>query len=151
MTLLQPGSDRGMTKAQLNSDLIGPESDEYDRIEAASRIVSEKLEHATQERGFRLWWSWGDSNGWRVIIGISTEDELTALLASHLDLAAFAHELIELIGSVVELDTSFKLYLELDSDERVDANEGWFFRVKSEPWPGRERLFIQNGKRAIPC
>lgn len=145
--MLQPEWARGMTKAQLNSDLISPGSGEWDRIEAANHVVSEKLENATQERGFRLRWSSGDSNTWRVIIGIPTEEELTALLVSHADLAAFAHELIELIGSVVTLATGFKLYMEFDSDERVDANEGWFFRVKSQPRPSRERLFIRNGKR----
>lgn len=136
-----------MTKAQLNVDIIGPGNDEYDRIEAASNVVGKKLSQAVEDRGYRLWWSWGDSRSWRVIIGIPTEKGLAGLLASAAQLNGFARELIDLIGSVVALETDFKLYVELDSDERVDANEGWFFRVKSEALPGRERHFIRNDKR----
>jgi hypothetical protein len=136
-----------MVKAQLNSKFIASGSGEYDRIEAASNVVSEKLTQATEDRGYRLWWSWGDSRSWRVIIGIPTEEGVADLLGNRSRLNGFAHELIDMIGSVVALEADFKLYLELDSDERVDANEGWFFRIKSEPRPSRERQFIRNDKR----
>jgi hypothetical protein len=136
-----------MTEAKLDVDVIGLGNEEFDRIEAASAVVSEKLSRAVENRGYRLWWSSGDSNSWRVIIGIPTEDELAGLLSNKADLDLFAHELMDLIGSVVALKTVFKLYLEVDSNERVDAHEGWFFRVKSVPPRSRERHFIRNDKR----
>jgi len=135
----------GSPKVLLNADLIGPATDEYERIEAASSVVSEKITKVVAQRHLRLWWSYGDSDGWRVIIGIPTESQF-AEFTTH-DLDSFATELSGLIGSVVEFTEKFQLYVELDTDERVEANEGWFFRIKSDPQPRREFVFDQSGKR----
>jgi hypothetical protein len=128
-----------MSKAQLNSDIIGPENDEYDRIEAASNIIGEKIGKLASDHGYKLWWSWGDSNAWRVIVGIPTETEFAQLTSTGAD-TELARKIVSLIGSTVELNEGFKLYMELDTDERVNANEGWFFRIKSEP--SREQVFV---------
>lgn len=131
-------------RVHLDSDIIGPDTDEYQKIEAASALVSEKITKAAVEHGCKLYWSYGDSRAWRVIIAITTEAELKkfALGAANVN---FARWLIQLIGSVVDLDEDFKLYMEIDSDERVNAAEGWFFRIKSDPQPGRELMFELKG------
>ncbi len=130
----------------LDSDLIGPKTGEYQRIEAASALVSEKLTSAIQQRGFKLYWSYGDSSAWRAIVAIPTESAL-ARFVSTAQFPDFAREVVDLIASTVQLERDFKLYIELDSDERVNAAEGWFFRIKSDPKPDREFLFDSKGQR----
>ena len=135
-----------MKPIQLNSDLVGPETDEFDRIEDASGRVSDILEETFDSPHCKVHWSWGDSTAWRIILGVPTENDLKGLVSSGAD-AALATRLAKIIGQVVELNDGFQLFLELDSDERVKASEGWFFRLKSEPMPGREKLFVWNGER----
>jgi hypothetical protein len=136
----------GTATAHLDSELIGPRTGEYQRIEAASELVSEKVSEVAQVRGFKLYWSYGDSNGWRVIVAIPTESELTQSISNGA-YADFALELIEIVRSVVALDDGFKFYMELDSEERVNAAEGWCFRVHGNAEPGREFVFDVRGNR----
>ena len=135
-----------MSKFQLNLDIVGPENDEFDRAEEAAGLVSDLLEESFEAPHRRIHWSWGDSNSWRIILGVPTEQDLTGIVSSEAD-AALANRLVQIIGSVIALNEGFSLFLELDSDERVNANEGWFFRIKSEP--SREQVFVwSEGKLA---
>ncbi len=134
-------------KPYLNLDLVGPDNDEWDRIEAANAVLIEVLETAVAEHGYRLWWSSGDSFSWRLIIGIPSEEDLRNFINSGAKDAAVSW--VGLIANVVRLDPAFKLYIEVDSDERVNAEEGWFFRVKSDPQPDRELIFVWNGSSLI--
>jgi hypothetical protein len=135
-----------VSRLLLDSDLIGPENDIYERIEIASGEISKPASRIVGRFNGKLHWSWGDSKGWRLIIGFATEAELARLISSP---AAnkLAAEIIEVLGDALVLDPKFKLYIELDSDERVNANEGWFFRMKSDPQPGRELTFNNSGER----
>ena len=136
----------GTATVHLDSELIGHETDEYQRIEAASELVSEKVTKAAQHRGLKLYWSYGDSNGWRIIIAIPTESELTQFISNGA-YAEFALEIIEIVRSLVALDDGFKFYMELDSEERVNGAEGWCLRVHGNAEPGREFVFDVKGNR----
>jgi len=135
----------GAAKVTLDSDMIGPETDEWDRIEAANGVLSDELTKAVANHGLRLHWSYGDSKDWRVIVGMPSEDQLAQFISTDAN-AGLARELINLIGRTVELKNGFKFYMELDSDERVNADEGWFFRIKGDPQPGREFVFNSKGE-----
>jgi hypothetical protein len=133
-----------VSKVQLNLDIVGPDNDEFDRAEEAASRVNDMLEETFEAPERRVHWSWGDSNSWRVILGVPTEADLTGLVSSEAD-AALATRLVQIIGTVVELNEDFRLFLELDSNERVNANEGWFLRLKSDP--GREQIFVWNREK----
>jgi hypothetical protein len=137
-----------VSKVKLDTELVGPETDEFNRIERAAAIVSDRVGTLVERRWLKLHWSWGDSNAWRVIIAIPTETQFSEFVASQ-SLADLAAEIVGVIGEVVELNDGFKFYLELDSDERVRSHEGWFFRLKSDPKPGREFVFAWNGENLV--
>lgn len=132
---------------RLDSDLIGLGTPECARIVAATDLVSEKLTRVVRRRGCELHWSWGDSRSWRVILAILTEAELSMIVSGDA-LAGLGGEVTRTIKTVVDLDEAFELYLELDSDERVNASEGWFLRLKSDPQPGRGFTFDGSGQRS---
>ena len=133
-----------MSKVQLNLDIVGPDNDEFDRAEEAASLVNDILEETFESPQRRVHWSWGDSNSWRIILGVPTEADVAGLASSEAD-AALASRLVQIIGTVVELNEGFRLFLELDSDERVKAHEGWFFRLKSKP--SREHIFVWSGEK----
>lgn len=130
-------------KVHLDSSRIGPTTSEYQKIEAANAIIFEKVSEAAEAQAFRLRWSYGNSSHWRVILSVGSEEELMGCIAEQ-RYAGFARKVVGLIEEVVQLAPSFKLYTELDSDERVTAAEGWFFRLKADPQPGREFVFELN-------
>ena len=132
-----------MTKLHLNSDLIRAGDGQYERCERANSVVTNEVDRALAKHGLRLWWSCGDSKSWRVIIGTPSEAELTAFTSIDAD-AATAREITNLIGKTFELNDGFKMYMELDSDERVNSSGGWLDRIRSEP--SREQIFVWDGK-----
>jgi len=138
----------GAAKAYLDSELIGPQTDAYQAIEAASALVSKKLDRVIQRYNYKPRWSHGDSKGWRVIVSMSTEAELKRAIIGK-TLRNLASEIAQTINTAVVLDDAFTLYVELDSDERVNRSEGWFFRLKSDPQKGREFVFDASGHRRL--
>lgn len=131
-------------KVHLDSSRIGPTTSEYQKIEAANAIIFEKVSEAAEAQAFRLRWSYGNSSCWRVILSVGSEEELKGCVAER-RYASFAGKLVGLLEELVQLDPAFKLHTEIDSDERVTAAEGWFFRLRADAQSGREFVFELDG------
>jgi hypothetical protein len=125
---------------------VGPNTDEYDRIKRVQQLSWVSLSQVVEKRGFRLPWTYGDSQNWGLIIAIPTENELTEFLTSAA-LQELAEEISDQLVKIVAFNAGFILRIEFDSDERVRSNEGWGFRIKGSAQPGREVKFIPNDGR----
>lgn len=54
---------------------------------------------------------------------------------------ALANRIVPIIARTVQLAEGFRLTIDIDSDERVNANEGWFFRLRGEGPEGQGFAF----------
>ena len=128
---------------RLDISLVGPENDEYERIEAASRALFPVISKIASEVGGQLHWSYGDSNAWRVIVGLKTEMAVQSFLEGSVS-RNFVTNLVSALERSIALDPDFRLFVEIDSDERVNAEEGWFMRIKSDETAERTIVFARK-------
>lgn len=118
----------------LDQNAVGPGSGEYQRISAATSVVWHRISADLVPEGLKAAWCYGDSHTWGFIIAVPSERQRRELMDAD-RLAALAGRLIGVVGQTVVLADDFTLRLEIDSDERVRAAEGWQFRLRGDGRP----------------
>ncbi|GEM_PF-1869722 len=144
--LLRPGA----VPVLLARGKIGLASDEYAKISAASSVVWRRVTSLLDKEGYRCCFCYGDSHEWGFIVAAQSEAMVRQILAGD-ELPELATRLIEIVAQTVIPAEDFRCTLALDSDERVQANEGWQFRLKGEGPHGQSFAFAWVDRRAMPA
>lgn len=118
----------------LDRNAVSPGSGEYQRISAATSVVWRRVSADLAPEGLKAAWCYGDSHTWGFIIAVPSEQSRRELMGAE-HLSALARRLIDLLAQTVVLADDFTLRLEIDSDERVNAAEGWQFRLRGDGPP----------------
>ena len=145
-TLGEPGAGA----IALDRQHIGPESHEYTRVSAAASVVSQRISADLAASGLRCHFCYGDSHGWGLVVGARDERQARELMGEDHRIA-LANCLLPIIVRTVQLADDFSLTIDIDSDERVKAAEGWFFRLRGDGPTGQSFSFNWRDGRAIPA
>lgn len=140
---------------QVDRSRIGLKSDEYARISAASNVVSRRITGLVEPRSLRNCWCYGDSSYWSLVLSLPTETDFDAFMRSD-QLDCLAADLLSAISESVIPSEGFTLTIDIDTDERVKAAEGWFLRLRGAGQPGcsfawqleNDRLLRSPGRNA---
>lgn len=134
----------------LDRNLVSPRSGEYERISAATSVIWRKVSTHLAAEGWNAAWCYGDSHTWGFIIAVPTERHWRDLVGGD-GLEALASRLIDLAADTIILADDFTLRLEIDSDERVQAAEGWQFRLRGDGRPEAESVWRVRGGSVERC
>lgn len=143
-------SRTGAAPALLDRGKVGPDTHEYERMSAARAVVWQRAQQDLASDGLGVPWCYGDSHNWMFVISVSTEQEWRAALGGD-RLAALAGRLVRTLMRTVLLADDFTLRLEIDSDERVNAAEGWQFRLRGDSRPEAVSIWRMHGGSVERC
>ncbi len=140
----------GTAAVALDRQLIGADSDEYARVSAAASVVSQRISADLAASGLQCWFCSGDSRNWGLVVGARDERQARELMSEDRRIA-LANRLLPIIARTVQLADGFCLTIDIDSDERVKAAEGWFFRLRGDGPAGQSFSFNWRDGRAVPA